>query len=220
MDRQKKLALERKERERTQRIESILTVAKELFFTKGYSRTTMDEIALESGFSKPTLYQYFKTKDDLYYSLLIPVVKDIFQQLGEVKEKLAAEQYQTGAEFIHDLFKHYYLVYQNDPEGFSILQLFQQTGMLLELSEELRSTIFHGGKKNYEAARHLVQVAIDQKLIKKVDIYPFVDVMWGGLFVGIVQLELVKSIRKTRNRYLKSTLKLAEQVLIDSVALK
>ncbi len=219
MTRHKKLALERKEREKAQRVQGILTVAKELFFTKGYIQTTMDEIALESGFSKPTLYQYFKTKDDLYFSLLIPVVKDIFQQLGEVKKKLEAEQYQSGAEFIHDLFEYYYLIYQNDPEGFSILQLFQQTGMLWELSEELRSTIMEGGKKNYVAARQIVRVAIKQKLIKKVKIYPFVDVMWGGLFVGIVQLELVKSIRKSRNRYLKSTLELAEKVLIDSVAL-
>jgi len=219
MNRHKKTALERKEREKAQRVENILEVAKELFITKGYIHTTMDEIALESGFSKPTLYQYFKTKDDLYFSLLIPVVKDIFLQLGEVKERLEAEQYKSGADFIHDLFEHYYLIYQNDPEGFSILQLFQQTGMLWELSEELRTTIMEGGKNNYDATRHIVRVAIKQKLIKKVDVFPFVDMMWGGLFVGTVQQELIKSIRKSRNEYLKSTLELAEKILIDAVAL-
>ncbi len=219
MERHKKTVLERKEREKAQRIQDILANAKALFFTKGYGQTTMGEIALESGFSKPTIYQYFKTKDDLYFSLLIPVIDDIFQQLGKVKGKLEAERYTSGAEFIHDLFGHYYRVYEKDPEAFGIINLFQQTGMVWELSEEIRSAIMDGGRKNYEAARYLIQLAMKQKLIKEVDVFPFVDVMWGGLFVGVVQLEYVKSNRKDKSKNLKSTLEVAEKLLIDAVAL-
>jgi len=68
-DVRKKIIQERREREKNQRIQSIIESAKKLFFSKGYLKTTMDEIALGAEISKPTIYQYFKTKDDLFFSL-------------------------------------------------------------------------------------------------------------------------------------------------------
>ena len=53
----------------------------------------MDEIALQSEISKPTICQYFKTKDNLYFSLMLPVVEDIGQQLGTIEKKLAKQKY-------------------------------------------------------------------------------------------------------------------------------
>ena len=50
---------ERKERERRDRINTILVAARDLFFEKGY-RATMDEIAERAEISKGTLYIYFR----------------------------------------------------------------------------------------------------------------------------------------------------------------
>ncbi len=47
----------------------ILKAAEKLFLSKGYEDTTMDQIANESEFSKGTLYNYFKSKDDLYLAI-------------------------------------------------------------------------------------------------------------------------------------------------------
>ena len=58
---------------------------------------------------------------------------------------------------------------------------------------------------------------IEQNLIKVTHPYEYVDVFWG-LFVGIVQLEDIKSQARTENRYLKPTLQLAEKILIDAMA--
>ncbi len=215
-----KAVQERKEREKAQRIQDILAVAKEIFFSKGYSQTTMDEIALESGFSKPTVYQYFKSKDDLYFSLLLPVAQESINQMEKVEKKLDSGNYSSGASFIRDLFKHFYKTYEMDPEGFKILQLFQQTGMVWELSDETRLAIFEKGKANYELARRLVRKAIKQNLIKKVNEYQLGDILWGGLFVGIIQTEEIKSSGKGISKLLKPTLKLAEEILIDAVAKK
>jgi len=63
---------QRKKREKDQRIQGILSAAKKVFFSKGYLKTTMDEIAFEAEVSKPTIYQYFRTKDELYSALMLP----------------------------------------------------------------------------------------------------------------------------------------------------
>lgn len=46
--------------------ERVLTAATELFAERGFHRTEMDEIARRAGISKGSLYNYFKSKDDLF----------------------------------------------------------------------------------------------------------------------------------------------------------
>ncbi|WP_424971068.1 TetR/AcrR family transcriptional regulator [Dinoroseobacter sp. S76] len=46
-------------------IQRILTAAFRLFFRRGYSRVSMDEIAIEAGVTKRTLYNHFSSKDAL-----------------------------------------------------------------------------------------------------------------------------------------------------------
>ena len=48
----------------------ILNAAKELFSTKGAAATTVDDIARKAEYSKATIYVYFKSKDDIYYSIV------------------------------------------------------------------------------------------------------------------------------------------------------
>ena len=49
--------------------ECILESALNLFCQKGYSGAGINEIATESGITKPTLYYYFKSKEGLYRSM-------------------------------------------------------------------------------------------------------------------------------------------------------
>lgn len=44
---------------------AIALVAQDLFLQKGIERTSMDDIAKSSGYSKATLYVYFKSKEIL-----------------------------------------------------------------------------------------------------------------------------------------------------------
>jgi AcrR family transcriptional regulator len=59
----------RKQRETDLRKQNILEAAEKLFLANGYENTTMDQIATESEFSKGSLYNYFKSKDDLYLAI-------------------------------------------------------------------------------------------------------------------------------------------------------
>jgi len=76
--------LSRREKEYLLRRRSILDAALRLFSARGYSGTSMQEIAQASEFSIGTLYNFFETKESLY----LTIVEEKFLQ---AKERIAAE---------------------------------------------------------------------------------------------------------------------------------
>jgi len=59
-----------------ERTSQIITAAEDVFTKKGFAEARMDDIAEETGLSKGTLYNYFKSKDDL----IIAILDRIFQR--------------------------------------------------------------------------------------------------------------------------------------------
>lgn len=74
----------RKEREYLVHRKEILLAAERVFATKGFFPTTMSEIAEEAEFGTGTLYKYFKSKEDLYFTL-------IDEKVGEINRLVKAE---------------------------------------------------------------------------------------------------------------------------------
>lgn len=62
---------ERKEREKQQRRIDIIDAAEEVFFSKGYENSTMDDIAAKAELAKGTLYLYFSTKSEICLSIAV-----------------------------------------------------------------------------------------------------------------------------------------------------
>jgi len=82
----KKLSMgiaERKEREKQQRREEIVQAAEQVFFSKGFDRSTMDDVAEKAELSKGTLYLYFASKEDLHMA----VARKSINLLNEVTMK-------------------------------------------------------------------------------------------------------------------------------------
>ncbi|MCC6359182.1 MAG: TetR/AcrR family transcriptional regulator [Phycisphaerales bacterium] len=67
--------------DRTERRAEILRLALDLFSKKGYTGTTMAEIATAAGLAVGTLYKFFKDKNDLYQALLSETVHDFESRL-------------------------------------------------------------------------------------------------------------------------------------------
>jgi AcrR family transcriptional regulator len=63
--------ISRRESERNARKKLILNSALEVFKSKGIEHATMDEIALEADFGKATLYYYFKSKEEIFNTILV-----------------------------------------------------------------------------------------------------------------------------------------------------
>ncbi len=81
----------RKEREYLAHRQEILSAAERVFAAKGFFPTTMSEIAHEAEFGTGTLYKYFKSKEDLYFTLIDEKVAEINQLvMAELSKKVSA----------------------------------------------------------------------------------------------------------------------------------
>src|SRR2546425_9496043 len=79
-----KVTLEYKELVRTRILES----AHCIFSKKGYREATMDEIAEGLGLSKPALYRYFQSKEELF--------REIFRLFNQATAKALRESFKSG----------------------------------------------------------------------------------------------------------------------------
>ena len=77
----------------TDRKNQILEAAFKVFVQKGYSKATMDDIVDSSGLSKGALYHYYKSKKDLFLSLIehweVYTFKNFYNK--ESKDKKASD---------------------------------------------------------------------------------------------------------------------------------
>ncbi len=81
-----------KARRRKQHRLEILTTAEQIFARQGYHTTTMETVAEECGWSKGTLYLYFKNKEDLFFSILIEKMEHFSETLlSELKNSEGLE---------------------------------------------------------------------------------------------------------------------------------
>ena len=125
----------------------ILTTARNIFFRFGYSKATMDELAIELHMSKKTLYQFFKSKQ----LLLESVIYDFFQEfhdkinqiikdknnnsgLGVLKKFMSLVQLQISQFNIY-AFED---IRKNNPEAWQIINRLREKMINNELRELLK----------------------------------------------------------------------------------
>ncbi|MET2828414.1 TetR/AcrR family transcriptional regulator [Mesorhizobium shangrilense] len=85
--------LPRRQQNRIDRERRILAAGLKVFSETGYSGATMDAVAVEAGLSKPTLYQYFQSKEALFSAMMV----------GERDQMLEFFQHPSGKGMVADL---------------------------------------------------------------------------------------------------------------------
>ena len=113
--------LERKARERINRENMILDAAEEVFFSRGFDKSTMDDVANNAELSKGSLYNYFKNKNEL----CIGIVGRSFRLLIEYMEKSLVKN-ASGLDKFSGSAKAFMLFKQENPEYYCALQSYQQ----------------------------------------------------------------------------------------------
>jgi TetR/AcrR family transcriptional regulator len=106
----------RRKRERERKINEIITAAEKIFFSKGFTRTTMDDIAHELEFTKPALYRYFKSKEDLYYAAVLRGTQILDEMMME-----SVSSKKTGLEKIMATGVAYCKFYKKHPDYCSLM---------------------------------------------------------------------------------------------------
>ena len=165
----------RKKEERELRKKQILDGALKVFKLHGIEKTTMDEIAHESGFGKATLYYYYASKDEVFIDVMVKGWKDLWEGI----ENLIVQEKSPKEKFVGIIVQIGLIVKDNkNLYGF----LFTAPNHIQDTSRQLWKT--------YQERLYAILGSIIDEGIKKnefIDVDPKVLMKAvGGLFHGLV----------------------------------
>ncbi|HOO70697.1 MAG TPA: TetR/AcrR family transcriptional regulator [Spirochaetota bacterium] len=207
------------QREKLRRTDEILQAALKVMLAKSYTGATMDDIAAEAGITKPTIYQYFKTKDDLVVALVEPIILTLAEKLNAIKTDLDSGNYKSGKQIVHDVYNVYYDTFETDPNLFKLFNIFMQMGIKKGQNSTAIKKIRDLGKKCFVAGHTIASTAVSKGFFKDVDVHNTTEFVWGS-FWGIAQIEQNKWGEEGISPYLKPVLKYGEKLLITALVKK
>ena len=113
----------RKQRESEARRGEILSAAECLFSKHGFFKTSMAEIAASSQFAMGTVYRFFKSKEDIYISLVEAKVEELMTLLEEqVAQPRSAKEKVQGVIKVKLAFadknRDFFRIYVSEWSGF------------------------------------------------------------------------------------------------------
>ncbi|BDR59309.1 TetR/AcrR family transcriptional regulator [Xylocopilactobacillus apicola] len=97
--------------------QKVLASAIKLFSTKGYDKTSTNEISQDADVSQAIIFKYFHSKAELLNSILSPVIKQLIptyadQFLNSLREtKLSADHVEEGIYYL--ISERFYFMYRN-----------------------------------------------------------------------------------------------------------
>jgi len=158
-----KNTLSRRERVKLANRKAILSAAEGVFAQKGFYAATTDEIAERAEFSKGALYTYFKSKEEMFLSLMREKVGSLEKK---IKESIKATLHPI--EGIESLIKAQLEFFEENKEFFQIMASERsrfEVGMKNKIRKELMRR-FQSYSKEIEG---VMKAAVDNKDLKAID---------------------------------------------------
>ncbi len=192
-----------------------MIAAKRVFYTKGFAKVTMEDIAREAELSPGTLYLYFKSKDELCASLSLRILQYLNIRLRHV----SAEKGLDGEEKLEALKKTIIDVYQFDPLILINLFRLQSSEVLKNLSPQLLADIKKLFSSSLGAMSDIFKQGINDGIIIDEKPEALADLLWA-LFSGIVLWGEKKQIMDNNEDYLNQALETAFEVFLFGIKKK
>ena len=99
-----------------ERREQLLLTARQTFGSRGFTATSMNDIALASQVTKPVLYQHFDSKSDLFLEVLTATASELNEAISSVLKTAA-----TGREKVEQGIEIYVRFFGSNPENYQVL---------------------------------------------------------------------------------------------------
>ena len=203
---------ERKEREKERRRQQIIVAAKRIFSTKGFNKTTMEDIAKEAEISPGTIYIYFKSKDELYASLSIRILQHLHIRLEYVKNLKDI----SGQQRIMSLKEALCDVYNLDPLILISLFHLQSSESLKNLSSGLLLEIIRLSQKSLKIIADIFSEGINNGVFINKNPNALADIFWV-LFSGVILWEESRKNIDNKKDNLKQTLDIAFDIFRQGI---
>ena len=168
--------LSRKEREREFRRNEILSAAAKIFAIKGFTHTTLDEIAEASEFGKGTLYNYFQNKEELYSAIVENIFNGFVQNLREIDETTADLR-----SFFTKLIHHMIDFCANNQAEFTLLA-HKRMGTIHDEPTSTNERMKKSMDESHQIQIRKIEKAIESGEIRKVDAEKLMILTRGMVF--------------------------------------
>lgn len=203
--------IERKEREKLARKTEITNAAERIFFKKGFENSTMDDIAKEAEFTKKTIYSYFKSKEELYFEIMLSA----FNILNELFDKVVSENSKSSEiEKISKFGKAFIEFSRKYPGYFKAISDYENKDFDFQVDDD--NCIV---KKCYIAGQHSLEILNDcivsgikkGEFIDHIDSYTISLMLWSSLtgYLGLIS----KKEKYIKNYYNKNT----DDLMVDGI---
>ena len=205
---------ERKEREKEHRREEIINAAQKVFFEKGLQAATMDEIAEAAELSKGTLYLYYKSKEDLYLTVMmrgIEILHNMFAATTSTKEPTVVQLVQLG--------DAYYEFFKQHRNYFRMFYFFQHPQFHKGVSEDMMMNCSEENQKVWREVIGVIQRGIEEGDIRP-DINPVETavILWSSSNAIMTRMDTQLEYFKERMGVdLDDVLRKSNALLLESI---
>jgi len=155
---------ERTEREWKNRRNDIIIAAEKLFFSKGYEHTTIDDIVKRAEFSKSTVYNYIRSKEELF---LLVHLRGLKKRKAIIRAMDAEER---GYDKLYLFGRQYYEFYKKYPEYLRLQLYWSVHGIAIN---KINPSVVEEFRSENEEALQKVEAAFQLELgevLEKYDI--------------------------------------------------
>lgn len=205
---------ERKEREKEQRREEILTAAQDVFFRKGLQPATMDEIAETAELSKATLYLYYRSKEDLYIAVAMRGLGLLEGEIRKVADR-ALPPVPTLLLFINVLDEFF----DKRRDFFRLFTFFQTTHFHSDVSSDLRESALSANHRIWTMVTDVLHRGIEEGVIRKdIDPKDLAIISWTSTMALMVRIDTeLERLKEKMGVDLQKTLRLSNRLLLQAV---
>ncbi len=173
---------ERREREKEARKRQILAAARKLLFKKGLQSTSINQIARTAELGVGTIYFYYQSKEEIFYSLQEEGLDILFRQIdaiGRAQTQPDEKLRETGMA---------YLRFSNEQKDyFDIINYFLATPSVT-LGSELKKRIDRKGSRVLQLIRGFIRTGVSDGMFRSVDAKKYAIMFWGALH-GLTQFK-------------------------------
>lgn len=174
-------AQERKQQERQVRRRRIQRAARQVFSDRTYSKASIEQIAREASLSVGAIYLYFRSKEDLYVSLLEETLEHFDEELGRIRQTEARPDQR-----LFDAWGRFVSWADSDIESTRILRLMSQPGIRRQLSDEVATQVAAGLAKIREHLAAIIEDGMNANVYRRQSASDAVDLMWA-MFLGVLE---------------------------------
>lgn len=126
-----------KARERQRREQEILKTVAQFINARGYASLNMDDIAEAVGVSKPTLYQHFKSKDEMVIGAMLYSMKQMDDHMEDLRDKPPLVQLES--------ILRYLLVSHTTPDEFPVTYVHETSFESLDSFQHVMGQMYKTG---------------------------------------------------------------------------